>query len=78
MTTTTIKTKQKRYKIECNIQCRRAKFQNKLNQVQLYSLINSIIELSLGSSDIIIGEKVAEYDHPIEFCPKQLQLLVIQ
>ena len=79
MTTTTIKTKQKRYKIECNIyiQCRRAKFQNKLNQVQLYSLIN-IIELSLGSSDIIISEKVAEYNHPIECCPKQLQLLVIQ
>ena len=77
MTTTTIKTKQKRYKIECNIQCRRAKFQNKLNQVQLYSLIN-ITELSPGSSDIIISEKVAEYDHPIECCPKQLQLLVIQ
>ena len=77
MTTTTIKTKQKRYKIECSIQCRRAKFQNKLNQVQLYSLIN-ITELSPGSSDIIISEKVAEYDHPIECCPKQLQLLVIQ
>ena len=59
------------------MQHRRAKFQNKLNQVQLYSLIN-IIELSLGSSDIIISEKVAEYDHPIECCPKQLQLLVIQ
>ena len=50
------------------MQYRRAKFQNKLNQVQLYSLINVI--------DII--EKVAEYDHPIECCPKQLQLLVIQ
>ena len=77
MKTTTIKTKQKRYKIECNIQCRRAKFQNKLNQVQLYSLIN-IIELNPRSSDIIISEKVAEYDHPIECCPKQLRLLVIQ
>ena len=59
------------------MQHRRAKFQNKLNQVQLYSLIN-IIELSPGSSDIIICEKVAECDHPIECCPKQLQLLVIQ
>ena len=59
------------------MQHRQAKFQNKLNQVQLYSLIN-IIELSPGSSDIIISEKVAEYDHPIECCPKQLQLLVIQ
>ena len=59
------------------MQHRRAKFQNKLNQVPLYILIN-IIELSPGSSDIIISEKVAEYDHPIECCPKQLQLLVIQ
>ena len=40
----------------------RAKFQNKLNQVHFYSLIN-IIELSPGSSDVIITEKVAEYDH---------------
>ena len=55
----------------------RAKFQNKLNQVHLYSLIN-IIELSPGSSDVIITEKVAEYDHPIECCPKQLQVFVIQ
>ena len=55
----------------------RAKFQNKLNQGHLYSLIN-IIELSPGSSDVIITEKVAEYDHPIECCPKQLQVFVIQ
>ena len=61
MTTTTIKTKKR---VQNKMLFRRAKFQNKLNQVQLYSLIN-IIELSLGSSDIILSEKVAEYHHPI-------------
>ena len=51
------------------MQRKRAKFQNKFNQLQLYNLANIImVKIKLfnpGSSDTIISEKVAEYSHPI-------------
>ena len=59
-----IKQQQQQLKLKkCEIKCK-----IKLNQVQLYSLVNIVL----------FREKFAEYDHPIECSSEQLQLLVIQ